>query len=95
MWRRKCDCEQADTSFGVEAPHYETHIVLDHSTREGGGIGSVGQAGEIVIAKATVVGWGPTRRKAQLDFKKFHPARHVHVAAQVEALDNYTSMAMT
>ncbi|KAL6552119.1 hypothetical protein OROGR_008273 [Orobanche gracilis] len=28
---------QADTSVGVEAPHFDAHIVLDHNTREGGG----------------------------------------------------------
>ncbi|KAL6536385.1 hypothetical protein OROGR_012957 [Orobanche gracilis] len=27
----------ADTSVGVEAPHFDAHIVLDHNTREGGG----------------------------------------------------------
>ncbi|KAL6498098.1 hypothetical protein OROGR_028495 [Orobanche gracilis] len=28
---------QADTSVGVEAPHYDAHIVLDHNTIERGG----------------------------------------------------------
>ncbi|KAL6497117.1 hypothetical protein OROGR_029046 [Orobanche gracilis] len=27
---------QENTSVGVEAPHYDAHIVLDHNTREGG-----------------------------------------------------------
>ncbi|KAL6553563.1 hypothetical protein OROGR_007405 [Orobanche gracilis] len=28
---------QADISVGVEAPHFDAHIVLDHNMREGGG----------------------------------------------------------
>ncbi|KAL6497138.1 hypothetical protein OROGR_029067 [Orobanche gracilis] len=28
---------QANTSVGVEAPHYDAHNVLDHNTSEGGG----------------------------------------------------------
>ncbi|KAL6507888.1 hypothetical protein OROGR_024083 [Orobanche gracilis] len=56
---------RADTSVYVEAPHYDPHIVVHHNTREGGEDGSVRQAGTIVIAKATVVGWSPTRKKTQ------------------------------
>ncbi|KAL6545465.1 hypothetical protein OROGR_009339 [Orobanche gracilis] len=26
----------ADTSVGVEAPHFDVHIILDHNTREDG-----------------------------------------------------------
>ncbi|KAL6494224.1 hypothetical protein OROGR_031024 [Orobanche gracilis] len=56
---------RADTSVYVEAPHYDPHIVVHHNTREGGEDGSVRQAGTIVIAKATVVGWSPTRKKTR------------------------------
>ncbi|KAL6514904.1 hypothetical protein OROGR_020483 [Orobanche gracilis] len=63
--RRNVTDGQADTSVDVEAPHYDPHIVLDHNTREGGGNGYVGQAGTIVIAKAIVVGWSPTRKKTR------------------------------
>ncbi|KAL6521476.1 hypothetical protein OROGR_018045 [Orobanche gracilis] len=57
---------RADTSVYVEAPHYDPHIVVDHNTREGGEDGFVRQAGTIVIAKATIVGWNPTRKKTLL-----------------------------
>ncbi|KAL6556283.1 hypothetical protein OROGR_005571 [Orobanche gracilis] len=56
---------RVDTTVYVEAPHYDPHIVVHHNTREGGEDGSVRQAGTIVIAKATVVGWSPTRKKTR------------------------------
>ncbi|KAL6507911.1 hypothetical protein OROGR_024106 [Orobanche gracilis] len=37
MEREKVAVGQANTGVGVEAPHFDAHIVLDHNTREGGG----------------------------------------------------------